>query len=94
MVSELVTNAYHHAPGPCLLDLEDSDGAVEISVRDTDPTPPPACPADPGRVGRHGLEITMAVPQLRGAARADGQAPQAAIVLADDPGGDPAARPL
>lgn len=32
VVSELVTNAHKDAPGPCLLDLEISDGAVEISV--------------------------------------------------------------
>ncbi|MEU8849719.1 hypothetical protein AB0C70_26550 [Streptomyces sp. NPDC048564] len=34
--SELVTNAYEYAPGPCLLDLQVVDGAVEISVWDTD----------------------------------------------------------
>lgn len=38
VVSELVTNAYKYAPGPCLLDLEVVDGAVEISVWDSDPT--------------------------------------------------------
>jgi hypothetical protein len=54
VVSELVTNAHKYAPGPCLLDLEISDGAVEISVWDTDPTLPVAQAADPGRVGQHG----------------------------------------
>lgn len=54
-VSGLVTNAYRYTPGPCLLDLEVSDGAVEISVWDTDPTLPAACAVAPGRVGQHGL---------------------------------------
>ncbi|MGW1601410.1 ATP-binding protein [Streptomyces eurythermus] len=48
VVSELVTNAYKYAPGPCLLDLKVSDGAVRISVWDTDPNlpaPAPACSA-------------------------------------------------
>ncbi|WP_309136947.1 ATP-binding protein [Streptomyces sp. NWU49] len=55
VVSGLVTNAYKYAPGPCLLDLEVSDGAVEISVWDTDPALPAACAVAPGRVGQHGL---------------------------------------
>ncbi len=61
VVSELVTNAYKYAPGPCLLDLEVSDGAVEISVWDSDPTLPAVRAADPGRIGQHGLEIVMGV---------------------------------
>jgi anti-sigma regulatory factor (Ser/Thr protein kinase) len=40
MVSELVTNAHKYAPAPCLLDLEISDGAMEVSVWDNDPTLP------------------------------------------------------
>jgi anti-sigma regulatory factor (Ser/Thr protein kinase) len=91
VVSELVTNAYKHAPGPWLLDLELSDGAVEISVWDTDPALPTACPADPGRVGQHGLEIAMAVCRSFEVRREPvGKRVKAAIVLADDPGGDPA----
>lgn len=93
VVSELVTNAYKYAPGPCLLDLELSDGAVEISVWDTDPTLPAACPADPGRVGQHGLEIAMAVCRSFEVRREPvGKRVKAAIVLADDPGGGPAGR--
>lgn len=89
VVSELVTNAYKHAPGPCLLDLEISDGAVEISVWDSDPTLPTACPTDPGRVGQHGLEIAMAVCRRFEVRREPvGKCVKAAIVLADDPGGD------
>ncbi|UXY24716.1 ATP-binding protein [Streptomyces cynarae] len=94
-VSELVTNAYKYAPGPCLLDLEVSEGTVQISVWDTDPTLPAACPADPGRVGQHGLEIVMAVCQSFEVRREPvGKLVRAAIVLADGPGGDPAGRLL
>jgi anti-sigma regulatory factor (Ser/Thr protein kinase) len=93
VVSELVTNAFKYAPGPCLLDLEVSAGAVEISVWDTDPTLPAACPADPGRAGRHGLEIAMAVCRSFEVRREPvGKRVKAVIVLADDPGGDPAGR--
>ncbi|MGW7824527.1 ATP-binding protein [Streptomyces puniciscabiei] len=95
VVSELVTNAYKYAPGPCLLDLEVSDGAVQISVWDSDPILPAACPADPGRVGQHGLEIIMAVCQSFEVRREPvGKRVRAAIVLADDPGGDPVGRLL
>lgn len=91
-VSELVTNAYKYAPGPCLLDLEVSEGTVQISVWDTDTTLP-ACLADPGRVGQHGLEIVMAVCQSFEVRREPvGKRVRAAIVLADGPGGDPAGR--
>ncbi|MGW0494858.1 ATP-binding protein [Streptomyces sp. NPDC003007] len=93
VVSELVTNAYKYAPGPCLLDLEVDDGAVEISVWDTDPTLPAACPTDPGRIGQHGLEIALAVCRSFEVRREPvGKRVRAAIVLADDPGGDPAGR--
>lgn len=93
VVSELVTNAHKYAPGPCLLDLEVVDGAVEISVWDSDPTLPAACPADPGRVGQHGLEIAMAVCRSFEVRREPvGKRVKAAIVLADDPGGNPVGR--
>ncbi|MEV3914722.1 ADP-ribosylglycohydrolase family protein [Streptomyces canus] len=63
VVSELVTNARKCAPGPCLLDLEISKGAVQISVWDSDTTLPSVQGADPDRIGQHGLEIVMAVSQ-------------------------------
>lgn len=84
-----------YAPGPCLLDLEVSEGTVQISVWGTDPTLPAACPTDPGRVGQHGLEIIMAVCQTFEVRREPvGKRVRAAIVLADGPGGDPAGRLL
>ncbi|MFJ7629235.1 ATP-binding protein [Streptomyces sp. NPDC097595] len=63
VVSELATNVCKYAPGPCLLDLE-SDGAVlGISMWDTGAVLPAASPADPTRVGRHGLEVVLMVCQ-------------------------------
>ncbi|MGW6459830.1 ATP-binding protein [Streptomyces sp. NPDC055078] len=61
VVSELVTNACKYAPGPCLIDLEVVGDLLEITVWDTSPDLPVACPAEPARVGRHGLEIVLAL---------------------------------
>ncbi|MFC8201630.1 ATP-binding protein [Streptomyces sp. NPDC057298] len=61
VVSELVTNARVHAPGPALMELRITDTTVEVSVQDSIPDPPAAHPADPRRVGRHGLEIVQAI---------------------------------
>ncbi|MFD3503083.1 ATP-binding protein [Streptomyces sp. NPDC058678] len=93
VVSELVTNAHKYAPGPCLLDLEINGGAVEVSVWDTDPTLPVARSPDPGRVGQHGLEIVIGACRSFEMRREPvGKRIMAAIVLADDPGGNPAGR--
>ncbi|MGK5447397.1 ATP-binding protein [Streptomyces radiopugnans] len=40
VVSELVTNAVRHAPGPFTLCLAPVPGGVQVTVRDTSPTPP------------------------------------------------------
>jgi anti-sigma regulatory factor (Ser/Thr protein kinase) len=61
VVSELVTNAHKYAPGPCLLTLEAGDGAVEVTVWDSEPQLPLVQATDPGRVGQHGLEIVTAL---------------------------------
>jgi anti-sigma regulatory factor (Ser/Thr protein kinase) len=63
VVSELLTNACKYAPGPSLVDLELGDGQVEVTVWDSDPVLPVPGAPDPDRVGRHGLEIVMAVCQ-------------------------------
>ncbi|GGW77047.1 hypothetical protein GCM10010503_63610 [Streptomyces lucensis JCM 4490] len=59
VVSELVTNAAKHAPGPCSLGLEllPDASAVRITVTDTSAEPPVRRPADPGRIGGHGLHL-------------------------------------
>ncbi|WOX17153.1 ATP-binding protein (plasmid) [Streptomyces sp. N50] len=63
VVSELVTNACKHAPGPLRMELSITDDAVEVTVRDTARVQLLARAADPRRVGQHGLEIVMAVVQ-------------------------------
>ncbi|MET9952465.1 ATP-binding protein [Streptomyces sp. NPDC006339] len=90
VVSELVTNARKYAPGPCLLNLEVQGGAVEVTVWDSNPTPPVILAPDPNRIGRHGLEIVMAVCQSFAIHREPvGKRISTTITLADDPGGDP-----
>lgn len=61
MVSELVTNAVRHAPGPCRLLLELFEDALDISVFDGLDGAPVARPHDPRRIGQHGVEIVVAV---------------------------------
>ncbi|MER5198929.1 ATP-binding protein [Streptomyces sp. NPDC002755] len=61
VVSELVTNALKYAPGPVLMELRITAHAVDVVVWDSDPTLPAARPADPDRIGQHGLEIVKAV---------------------------------
>ncbi|MFF1414052.1 ATP-binding protein [Streptomyces sp. NPDC058289] len=95
VVSELVTNAYKYAPGPCLLELEVGAGAVEISVWDTGAQLPAVSAADPSRIGQHGLEIAMAVCRSFEVRREPvGKRVKVTIGLADDPGGDQAGRLL
>ncbi|WP_077800844.1 ATP-binding protein [Streptomyces sp. JHA26] len=88
VVSELVTNARKYAPGPVLMDLRISGGAIEIAVWDSDPVLPVARATDAGRVGQHGLEIVMAVSEDFEAQRAStGKRITARIPLLDAPGG-------
>ncbi|MFJ3805890.1 ATP-binding protein [Streptomyces sp. NPDC090073] len=72
VVSELVTNACKYAPGPVLLKLRLTGDTVEVEVWDGDPVLPTARPADPGRIGQHGLEIVKAIALALGAERAEG----------------------
>jgi anti-sigma regulatory factor (Ser/Thr protein kinase) len=46
LVSELVSNAMRHAPGPCTLELADRSGLLVIAVSDTGTTPPQPRAAD------------------------------------------------
>ncbi|MGW6570130.1 ATP-binding protein [Streptomyces sp. NPDC054975] len=61
VVSELVTNAVRHAPGPCRVLLELFEGVLDISVFDRLDASPVPRPHDPERIGQHGVEIVMAV---------------------------------
>jgi anti-sigma regulatory factor (Ser/Thr protein kinase) len=61
VVSELVTNAAKYAPGPCLLDLEILDDVLRITLWDTEAALPVPSGADAERVGRHGMEIVLAL---------------------------------
>ncbi|MFH8802280.1 ATP-binding protein [Streptomyces sp. NPDC017936] len=68
VVSELITNAVRHAPGPGALLLELSPGTdhLKIVVRDSSPHPPVLRARDPRRVGGHGLHlVTLLCEQLR-----------------------------
>lgn len=57
VVSELVTNAERHSHGPYLLELEGTDRLVAVTVYDSSSTLPLRFARDPGRLGRHGMEI-------------------------------------
>ncbi|MFD6425269.1 ATP-binding protein [Streptomyces sp. NPDC060198] len=61
VVSELVTNARKYAPGPVRLELSIHESMMEIAVWDTNPTLPSPRPANPDRIGQHGLEIVKAL---------------------------------
>ncbi|MFJ7771219.1 ATP-binding protein [Streptomyces sp. NPDC097107] len=84
VVSELLTNACKYAPGPSVVDLELTEDRVEVTVWDSDPLLPVAETPDPGRIGRHGLEIVMAVCQSFEVRREPvGKRMRAAVRLAD-----------
>ncbi|MGW0337037.1 ATP-binding protein [Streptomyces sp. NPDC003011] len=61
VVSELVTNADRHSRGPYILELEGTGTWVAVVVCDSSVVLPRRFPKDPGRIGRHGLEIVHAV---------------------------------
>ncbi|MEZ7007820.1 ATP-binding protein [Streptomyces sp. SCSIO 75703] len=86
VVSELLTNACKYAPGPSLVDLELAEDRVEVTVWDSAPVLPVPAAADPGRVGRHGLEIVMAVCQSFEVHKEPvGKRTRAAVPLIDEP---------
>ncbi|MFG2266503.1 ATP-binding protein [Streptomyces sp. NPDC048720] len=76
VVSELVTNAHRHAPGPGGLELEVVPDAalLRITVRDSSPLRPEPQEHDARRVGGHGLRlVTMLCGQLHTVALATGK---------------------
>ncbi|MEU1037860.1 ATP-binding protein [Streptomyces sp. NPDC005551] len=94
VVSELVTNARKYAPGPVLLELRLTADAVDVVVRDSDPTVPAARAPDPARIGQHGLEIVKAVAvSLHIEQEPAGKRITARIALSDTPGGAAAHSP-
>lgn len=73
--------------------LEVNEGAIEISVWDSNTALSAVLATDPGRIGQHGLEIVMAVCQSFAVHREPvGKRITTTIGLADDPGGAPAGR--
>jgi anti-sigma regulatory factor (Ser/Thr protein kinase) len=56
-VSELVTNAVLHAPGPCALELRDDGQRLTIAVSDTGELPPAPRPMDLDGGGGLGLHV-------------------------------------
>ncbi|MEU9556269.1 ATP-binding protein [Streptomyces fumanus] len=86
VVSELLTNACKHAPGPTLLELELAGEEVRVTVWDSAPTLPVARDPDPSRVGQHGLEIVMALCQSFASERESvGKRTTASVGLLDAP---------
>ncbi|MFC8584478.1 ATP-binding protein [Streptomyces sp. NPDC057217] len=84
VVSELVTNTHKYAPGPCLVTLVLGEGVVEVSVRDGSSAMPQILEPDPERIGRHGLEIVMALCRSFGIHREpDGKHVKATLALND-----------
>jgi anti-sigma regulatory factor (Ser/Thr protein kinase) len=61
VVSELVTNAIRHAPGPCELILRLFRGQLAITVWDTSAEQPTVRRGDRFRVGGHGLRLVHTV---------------------------------
>jgi anti-sigma regulatory factor (Ser/Thr protein kinase) len=69
VVSELVTNAIRHAPGPCELILRLFRGQLAITVRDTSAEQPTVRQGDRFRVGGHGLRLVHTVSERVAVAR-------------------------
>ncbi|MEU0068877.1 ATP-binding protein [Streptomyces sp. NPDC006332] len=60
-VSELITNAIRHAPGPCGLSVHLSSEELTITVWDNSTEPPRVRQGNRHRVGGHGLHIVHTV---------------------------------
>ncbi|MFD8231764.1 ATP-binding protein [Streptomyces sp. NPDC059696] len=61
VVSELVTNAIRHAPGPCGLILQLSEEGLSITVWDTSAEQPVVRQRDGQRFGGHGMHVVHTV---------------------------------
>ncbi|MEU1462654.1 ATP-binding protein [Streptomyces sp. NPDC005727] len=63
VVSELITNALRHAPGPCGMLLEVAPGRHElrVTVSDTSQRSPVVRPVDAERMGGRGLHLVLRI---------------------------------
>jgi anti-sigma regulatory factor (Ser/Thr protein kinase) len=79
VVSELVTNAVRHAPGPLALELGLVPGGVAVAVRDSSPSPPRSRNPDP--TGGHGWSIVRRLSRsVHVAPRPDGKTVHAELI--------------
>ncbi len=93
VVSERVTNARKYAPGPCLLDLELVEGAVQISVWHSSTTLPSIQAADPaGRAARAWRSLWPCPRRSVSSGNRWASGSPRPSSWPDDPGGDPAGR--
>ncbi|MGV9421614.1 ATP-binding protein [Streptomyces sp. NPDC003674] len=84
VVSELITNALRHAPGPCALLLEVAPGRheVRVTVSDTSQAPPVVRPVDAQRLGGRGLHLVLRIcGRLRVTRHAQGKRVSATVPL-------------
>lgn len=79
VVSELVTNAVRHAPGPLGLELGLVPGGIEIAVRDTSSRPPRS--RTPDLTGGRGWPIVQTLARrVRVVPRHDGKTVHAELI--------------
>ncbi|MDN3250588.1 MULTISPECIES: ATP-binding protein [unclassified Streptomyces] len=84
VVSELVTNALRHAPGPggLLLEVLTTPARLRVTVRDTSRAAPRLRVPDPHRIGGHGLHlITRLCSHFHTSPRDDGKQVTAEMLL-------------
>ncbi|GAA3386840.1 hypothetical protein GCM10017752_00420 [Streptomyces roseoviridis] len=90
IVTELVTNARKHAPGPSILTQEPIEGPIHVTMGDSDPALPIPRAPDPDRLGQHRPQIILAVSEGFTPRREPvGKRITATITLADDRLGTP-----
>ncbi|MFF5840777.1 ATP-binding protein [Streptomyces massasporeus] len=90
VVSELVTNAIRHAPGPCGMILRLSGDELAITVWDTSTEQPVVRKRDGQRFGGHGMHVVHTV-SSEVAVKPLGRGKQITAYLRPAPGGGPGA---
>lgn len=56
-----MTNSWKYAPGPSLLTLDLGSSSLEVTVWVTGATLPVVHASQPDRIGRHGMEVVLAL---------------------------------